>query len=115
MSAASKHKIDQDNDYKAVVKAFSERRKNAAISKRDMATASDTGIGRISQFESLKHNPTLLTFTKWCRTLGLKIQLVKSGSAPTARPRQLKKIIAERSDTGRIIDQIKSEKKTESF
>lgn len=76
MSKESSEKISQDRDFKGLVDEFAQYRKSQGISHRQISDDTSTGVGRVGQFEKLNHNPSLLTFIKWCRSVGLTIKLI---------------------------------------
>lgn len=70
-------KIANDPHYNQLVDAFIKRRLMNKASQREIEIATQTGGGRISNFEARTYKPTLLTFVKWCRAAGIRIKLTQ--------------------------------------
>lgn len=82
-------KIANDPHYNKLVDDFTRRRKMNKASQREIEVATQTGGGRICNFEARTYKPTLLTFVRWCRAAGIRIKLTQG------RKKNLRQMIEE--------------------
>jgi transcriptional regulator with XRE-family HTH domain len=67
--------FDTDEDYIKRIKAILRRERLARkLNFRDLEKTSGISFGYLATSERSDNQPTLITFRRWCRALGLKLE-----------------------------------------
>lgn len=66
-----------DIDFQDLADQFRKIRTELNMTDWDVEKTVGKGRKKLITFEEYRHNPTVLTFLKWCQVLGVRIHLTK--------------------------------------